>query len=41
MIIFIIFGVFCYLLGFFLGRVTKRQPHEKCKTYDEIINREG
>lgn len=37
-------GLICYFIGFFFGRVTKNRMEMKkdeCKTYKDIIDREG
>lgn len=34
----------CYFIGFFFGKVTKKRIEmrkEECKTYKDIIDREG
>lgn len=45
--IFVILGVLCYLIGFFIGFVfgnvdrVKKERVEKCETIEDIIKREG
>lgn len=37
-------GLICYFIGFFFGRVTKNRMEmrkDECKTYKDIIDREG
>lgn len=35
-------GITCYLIGFFSGRVTRREKkEEKCESFEDIIKREG
>lgn len=37
-------GLICYFIGFFFGRVTKTRKemrNDECKTYKDIIDREG
>lgn len=40
----IVSGLACYFIGFFFGRITKTRAEMKtdeCKTYKDIIDREG
>lgn len=37
-------GMMCFFIGFFFGRVTKNRiemKKDECKTYEDIIDREG
>ena len=37
-------GLICYFIGFFFGRVTKNRKemrNDECKTYKDIVDREG
>ena len=39
-----VLGLVCYFIGFFFGRITKTRAEMKdneCKTYQDIIDREG
>lgn len=42
-IFYFVMGITCYLIGFFFGRVTKREKkkYETCESYDDITKREG
>lgn len=47
LLVFVILGVLCYLIGFFIGFVfgnvdrVEKERVEKCETFEDIINREG
>ena len=42
MIVYFGMGITCYLIGFFFGRVTKKEKkEEKCVSFEDIIKREG
>ena len=42
MIFYFVIGIICYLIGFFFGRITKREKkEEKCESFEDIIKREG
>lgn len=37
-------GLICFFIGFFFGRITKNRVemrNDECKTYKDIIDREG
>ena len=43
-ILIMVLGLICYFIGFFFGRVTKNRVemrNEECKTYKDVIDREG